>query len=120
MGVHGGCLVGASPGSGGSSSCVFLSHPSSPARFQAVSSFASLQPLSDQVEPTDLITMPRYLQTGSTVGAPQGLWTEVEAWGPRPLVRVDVCSPASGSVRMSIEGFWAPVLGGDPGVGTSG
>lgn len=79
--------------------CVFLSHPSSPARFQAVSSLPASKPLSDQVEPTDLITMPRYLQTGSTVGSPrQGLWTEVEAWGPRPLVRVDVCSPASGSI----------------------
>lgn len=98
VGLHCGCPVGTARSSGKLQprTSLSLSHPS-PARSQAVSSLPASRPPSGQVEPTGMITTtPHYLLTGSTAGSPlQGLWTGVGAWGPRPLVKGDVYSPAS-------------------------
>lgn len=81
-------------------------------RFQAVSSLPASKPLSDQVEPTDLITMPRYLQTGSTVGSPrQGLWTEVAAtWTEATAIATaTVMASAHSTVKdPSLKRGWGP------------
>lgn len=60
----------------------------------------------------DLITMPRYLQTGSTAGSPrQGLWTEVAAvWTEATAVATaTVMALAHSTVKdPSLKRGWGP------------